>query len=300
MRLTVVVCFLDEARFLPRLLASIEAQVRPPDRLVLVDDGSGDGSAEIAAAFAARHPYAVAWRRPPRQRERDRLARAAELEAFQWAVAQLDGAFDVVAKLDADLELNPEHFARVLREMEADPRLGLAGAGLSDLAPDGTAARVPAPAWHVRGATKFYRRECYDEIQPIPAHLGWDMVDEVKARRAGWRTETFALAGGDTLHLRPTGAHDGVLRAYRRWGECAWGYGAHPLFVLLGAVKRMAWTPRIAGGTLYAAGFGWAAMRGAPRVGPDVRAYVQREEARQIRARLRAITPRRAPSATRR
>lgn len=300
MRLTVIVCFLNEARYLPTLLASIEGQNRKPDRLVLLDDGSDDGSAELAAAFAEAHAYAVHWRRPPRDREPDRLARAAELEAFQWAVAQLDEPYDVIAKLDADLDLNPTHFERMLGELEADPRLGLAGACLADVAPDGTAARVPAPRWHVRGATKFYRRTCYEQIQPVPAQLGWDMIDEVRSRQAGWRTETFELAGGDTLHLRPTGAQDGALRAYRRWGECAWGYGAHPLFVLLGALKRMAWKPHVAGGALYAWGYGAAALRGAPRVDAGTRDYVQREEARQVRAQLRALTPRRALAASRR
>ena len=134
---------------------------------------------------------------------------------------------------------------------------------------------LPGPRWHVRGATKFYRRECYEQIQPIPAHLGWDMIDEVKARRAGWRTESFELPGGDTLHLRPTGRHDGQLRAYRRWGACAWGYGAHPAFVLLGAIKRLPRRPfvcrrsavrdRLCGGRAAP-----AAARGAR--GPRVRA----------------------------
>jgi biofilm PGA synthesis N-glycosyltransferase PgaC len=288
MRLIVVVCFLDEARFLPRLLASVERQTRPPDRLVLVDDGSHDGSAEIAAEFAARHSYAVVRRRPPRRREADRLARAAELEAFEWAVAGLDEPFDVLAKLDADLELNPTHFERMLDEMRADPRLGIAGAWLCDVASDGSAARRPAPSHNVLGATKFYRRECYEQILPIPAQLGWDMIDQVKARRAGWRTESFQLAGGDTLHLRPTGAQDGVLRAYGRWGVCAWGYGAHPLFVLLGVVKRMVWRPLVVGGAIYGLGYCWAALRGLPRVDADVRAFVRQEEARQVRGLLRA------------
>jgi biofilm PGA synthesis N-glycosyltransferase PgaC len=286
MQLTVIVSFLNEARYLPRFLASVERQRRPPDRLLLVDDGSTDGSGELAAAFATRHDYAVALRRPPRTREADRLAGAGELRSFEWAVGQIEGHWDVLAKLDADLELSPHHFEQILAEMDADPRLGLAGAVLSDVAHDGVAARVPAPRHHVRGATKFYRRACYDQIQPIPAHLGWDMIDEVKARKAGWRTESFELPGGDTLHLRPTGQHDGRLRAFRRWGECAWAYGAHPGFVLLGAVKRASWRPYVVGGALYAAGYAGAALRRRPRVERDVRAFLRREEARQVLARL--------------
>jgi poly-beta-1,6-N-acetyl-D-glucosamine synthase len=297
MRLTLIVSFLNEARFLPRLLASIERQTRPPDRLVLVDDGSSDGSGELAAAFAARHDYAVALRRPARAREADRLAGAAELRSFEWAVAQLDEEWDVLAKLDADLELNHRHLEVILEEMRRDPALGVAGACLADVDEDGAASGQPAPRWHVRGATKFYRRECYEQIQPIPAHLGWDMIDEVKARRAGWRTESFELPDGDTLHLRPTGLYDGRMRAYRRWGGCAWGYGAHPAFVLLGAIKRLTRRPYGLGAVLYTVGYAEAAWRGRPRVDRETRRFVRREEARQV---LATLAPRSALAATRR
>src|SRR2546430_15578985 len=70
-RLAVVVSFLNEARYLPTLLASMARQTRPPDVLLLVDDGSEDESAQIAEAFAAEHGFARVIRRPPRPRERD-------------------------------------------------------------------------------------------------------------------------------------------------------------------------------------------------------------------------------------
>jgi hypothetical protein len=282
MRLVVVVPFLNEARFLPRLLASIERQSRLADRLLLVDDGSTDGSGDVVAAFAAAHPYAAVLSRPPRGPETDRLGEASELRSFEWALGHVREHWDVVAKLDADLELNPRHFECLLAEMEADRRLGIAGAYLTDVADDGTGARFPVPRWHVRGATKFYRRDCYEQIRPIPAHLGWDTIDEIAARRAGWRTQSFELPGGDTLHLRPTGQHDGRLRAARRWGECAWGYGAHPAYVLLSAAKRVTRRPYAIGGAMYALGYASAALRRRPRVDRDLRAFVHREEARQV------------------
>jgi len=221
-----------------------------------------------------------------------RCAGAAELRSFEWAVGTLDEPWDVVAKLDADLELNPCHFDFVLEQLRRDPRLGVAGAFLSDVAEDGATARFPSPRWHVRGATKFYRRECYEAIRPIPAHLGWDMIDEVAARRAGWRTGSFELPGGDTLHLRPTGGHDGRLRAFRRWGQCAWGYGAHPAFVLLGGLKRLRRRPYGVGGAAYVIGYLQAAVRRDPRAPRELRDFVRAEEARQV---LAALAPRNAP-----
>ena len=75
--------FLNERELLPRMLASIERQRRTPELLLLVDDGSSDGSHEIATNFAAAHPYARVVRGLEREPTSDRLARAHELIAFK-------------------------------------------------------------------------------------------------------------------------------------------------------------------------------------------------------------------------
>ena len=43
----------DEAQALPHLLAPLLAQLRPGDELVVVDDHSSDGTADVAAAHGA-------------------------------------------------------------------------------------------------------------------------------------------------------------------------------------------------------------------------------------------------------
>jgi hypothetical protein len=286
-KLAVIVSFLDEERYLPALLESIAAQTRPPDELLLVDDGSTDSSYAPAAEFAERHHYAQALRRPPRPPQADRLASAGELRAFHWASERLSGDCDVIAKFDADLELHPQHFETIMQELERDPRLGIAGAYFSIPTAAGTAERELHPPYHVRGANKFYRREVFELIHPLPPILGWDTIDELIARKHGWRTQSFALPGGDTLHLRPTGAHDGSLRAFRRWGECAWGYGAHPLDVALGAGYRMRHRPYGLSGLHYFWGWARAAARRLPRAAPDVREYGRREQLARIRRIIR-------------
>jgi poly-beta-1,6-N-acetyl-D-glucosamine synthase len=282
-RIAVIACFLDEEAHLPRFLRSMAAQTRPPDALLLVDDGSRDASPQVASAFAAATGYATALCRPRRATATDRLADAPELRAFQWAVEQLDGDYDVIAKLDADLDLAPGLIAVLEEAFAADPGLGLAGAVLHSAGPDGVLRRERVPRYHVRGATKFYRRECLEQIAPIPPILGWDTIDEVHARRLGWTTRSVEPAGPPTIHLRPPGVHDGIARGYRRWGECAWAYGAHPLNVLAGGVRRMRRRPYVLGGLHYLAGWGLAAARGLPRADPDVRAHCRAEQRERAR-----------------
>jgi biofilm PGA synthesis N-glycosyltransferase PgaC len=292
MFIAVVVCFLNEERYLGVLLESILAQDRPPDRLVLVDDGSTDASADIASDFAQAHAAARLLRRPPRPLARDRMVSAPELSAFLWALDQIDDPYDVVAKMDADLRLTPDVIAEMERRFTANPRLGIAGTFLSTPVNGGELRRERNPSYHVRGPAKFYRRRCLEEILPLPLMLGWDTIDEVKARLNGWTTASFELPNGDPLHLRPTGSHDGILRGFRRDGDGAYRYGAHPLHVLLGAANRLRDRPRVLGGLHYLAGWGLAAARRAPRADPEVRARARREQLARIRAMLsgRAIS----------
>ncbi len=282
-----VCCFLNEERHLPELLSSMVAQERRPDRLLLVDDGSTDASAQIAGDFAAEHDFAVLLQRPHRPQARDRLAQAPELRAFHWGLEQVDEPFDLIGKIDGDLRLTADTLAHLERSFAAEPRLGLAGPHLSELDPSGLAQRDVAPPGHVRGALKLYRRECLEQIEPIPEILGWDTADEIAARMHGWITRSESIPGGDPLHLRPTGAQDGTVRAFRRWGECAWGYGAHPLHVLGGAARRIPERPRLIGAVNYAAGWAAAGLRRAPRVDADVRAFCQEEQMRRLRGLLR-------------
>jgi poly-beta-1,6-N-acetyl-D-glucosamine synthase len=290
MRLVVCVGFLNEEDYLPTFFDSVAAQTRPPDRLLLVDDGSTDRSAQIARDFASRHEWAQPISRPPRSPERDRLAQAHEFQAFLWAREQVAEEYDVIAKMDADLRLNPRLIETVMAAFEAEPRLGIAGGPLSVVGTNGALRRERSPADHVRGGNKFYRRACLDAIMPVPAIAGWEAIDEAKAHMRGWETRTIEPPGDDSVHLRPTGAYDGQVRGFRRMGSNAWSYGAHPLAVLAGGAVRMRDRPRILGGLAFIAGWGYAAMKGYPRAEPDVRAQVRREQLKRIRGRLTAKT----------
>lgn len=287
MNLAVITCFLDEENYLRRALASLAAQSRPPNELLLVDDGSTDGSAVLAAEFAARHEWARFLRRPPRPRQRDRLADAAEIRAFGWGLEQLEPGWDVVGKLDADMELTPGVLEAVELEFEANPRLGMTGPLIAEPGSDGRAERKSCGPAHVEGSTKFYRRECFDQIAPIEPFLGWDTIDESRARLRGWTTGSFEAPGGDPLHMRPMGLHDGRLRAFRRWGLCAYAYGADPLHVAAYAARLARSRPFVLGGLSYLGGWAAATVRDVPRAEPELRAFVRRDQRRRMMRRLR-------------
>jgi biofilm PGA synthesis N-glycosyltransferase PgaC len=290
LQMTVVVPFLNEEDHLPILLDSVAAQERAPDLLLLVDDGSDDRSAAIARRFAGEHRYARLLQRPRRHRDRDRMARAHEWRAFTWGLARAADPWDVAAKLDADLHLAPALLAEMERRFLAETRLGIAGAYLFQPGSDGRLVRQRCAPGHVEGPNRFYRRECLAAISPVPPIIGWDTIDEVRARMCGWETRSFEVRGGEVVHLRRVGSYDGILRGYRRAGWAAYAYGADPRYLVASADARLRDRPLVACGAAYLGGYAAAALRGEPRAEPEVRARLRREQ----RVRLSALARGRA------
>jgi glycosyltransferase involved in cell wall biosynthesis len=107
-RLSVVIPVLDGGDNFGRCLAALEASTRSPDEVIVVDDGSTDGSGDLARRHGAR---VVRLDGPPRG---PAFARNRGAEA---AVG------DVLVFLDADVAVHPDTLARVERHLAEQPQL---------------------------------------------------------------------------------------------------------------------------------------------------------------------------------
>jgi glycosyltransferase involved in cell wall biosynthesis len=278
----------DEAQHLQRTIESIVAQRHRPTRWIIVDDGSTDGSGEIAARFAQRHPWI---RLVTSEASHDRARGAPIVHAFRRGMAEVREAHEFIVKLDADLFVPPHYFEWVARVFADDPRAGIVGGSV--LIFDGT--RWRADRGHgraVNGVAKAYRVACLRDIGGLQASMGWDGIDDYAARARGWHTRV--LTELTLLHYKPRGSKQRWYRA--RWEE---GRGAHFMgygwgFLLLRATYRMLRErPAVLGGVVLASGYGWARMRKLPQADdPLARRRLRAEQ----RARLLAWAGVRAPS----
>ena len=115
-RVLVVVPTYDERENLPLVAARLHAAV-PEAHLLVVDDGSPDGTGEVADELAAREPWVHALHRTAKQG-----LGAAYVAGFRWALA---AGYDVVVEMDADGSHAPEQLPRLLAALEdADVVLG--------------------------------------------------------------------------------------------------------------------------------------------------------------------------------
>jgi hypothetical protein len=95
---------------------------------------------------------------------------------------------------------------------------------------DGQFIKETSVRFHVRGATKIYKKECWDAIGGLLQAPGWDTLDEAKANMKGF--ETITIENLLVTHYRYTGAADGIWKNWVKNGRANFITGYHPLFFL--------------------------------------------------------------------
>jgi biofilm PGA synthesis N-glycosyltransferase PgaC len=317
----------NEEAYLELVADAIERQTRPPDRWVIVDDGSTDRTSEILARLAERIDFVQVVdvaKLPSTSSVKDRLATAAAPRTFNVGLGSVDWqSFTHIAKLDGDTELPPYYFERLLGEFERDPELGLAGGVYADPAPyghgDGNWNRDGGDengnregnrdrdadgsgegnAWkvvkmpskhHVPGTLKCYSLACLQAIGGVQERLGWDTIDETYARMRGYRTRAFP----DLIahHHRPWGSADGTLRGRARHGQCAYIARFTLPWVTLRAFKVARTRPRGLSGLAFLYGYLRSAVRRVPRVeDQEFSRFVRNELHQRMREELARVLP---------
>ena len=151
----------NEDEFLFRTLNGLLEQTLGLARVIIVDDRSDDGTYAISKEFEDKYPdlfkvvkktstgYSKHW-----SLQGNRIA-----ESFNFGVDYLPEKWDFLAKIDADMILDPDFFELIYDAFNSNERLGISGGVVEQQ----TYANVI-----VRGGCRVYRRECWMEITDIP------------------------------------------------------------------------------------------------------------------------------------
>jgi biofilm PGA synthesis N-glycosyltransferase PgaC len=210
----------NEAENLVRLAECLRRQTLLPTEWIIVDDGSDDGTASVADELAQTYAWVRRIDSPGRRDEQMARGRIGgrDVIAFHAGVAGLRKEAGVIFKLDADVSMSTDYFANQLQKFRANPRLGIAS---------GTCWEQDGTTWkpyyvtrsHARGATRGYRWQCWQDVHPLEERLGWDVIDEVKARLHGWETRSFLDL--PFYHHRGLGERDGSVVQWESQGTLA-------------------------------------------------------------------------------
>ena len=273
----------NEEKYLPQTIDSMAAQSVRAALWVMVDDGSSDSTGAIVDAAARKHDWIRALHRTDRG---FRQAGGGVIDAFYDGFQCIgDQPWDYVVKLDGDLSFSNDYFERCCERFASDPRLGIAGGTICTLI-DGvpvTESKVD-PVFHVRGATKVYRRQCWKAIGGLIRAPGWDCVDEVKANMLGWSTRTFAEL--KLVHHRPAGQGYGLWKDWVKNGEADYVAAYHPLFMVLKCLRRLFERPFMLTGCGLFWGYTRGYMRHLPRIEDrDFIRYLRGQQMRRLLGR---------------
>ncbi|MGO8669961.1 MAG: glycosyltransferase family 2 protein [Capsulimonadaceae bacterium] len=185
-RISIVLCTYQGAAYLPDQLDSLARQSSLPAELVVADDASTDGTADIVRAFASRAPFEVRVAVNP--------ANVGFIANFEIAITGARG--DVIALCDQDDFWLPDKLARYEAAFASRPGLGVLfsdgevvdkdlrplGVRLFDYAAfdkrrqsrlrRGDGFDVLLDANVVTGATLAFRAELRSLVLPIPTETG--------------------------------------------------------------------------------------------------------------------------------
>ena len=268
----------DEAEHLEQTILSVVSQHNLPLQWVLVDDGSRDETGRIMDRYAEQYSWITACHREDRG---FRKAGGGVVDAFYDGYSYVTHTdWDFLIKLDADLSLRPNYFEECFTEFIKSPRLGIGGGSIyHDV--DGKWILEGNPMFHVRGATKIYRRECWMEIGGLMRAAGWDTVDELKANMLGWTTRSFPHIR--LLHQRFTGSAEGAWKNAIKDGRANYIAGYHPLFMILKCASRSVKPPYLTSSLGLAIGFLGGYFRRMPQVQDEgLISYVRRQQLRRL------------------
>ncbi|WP_297763862.1 glycosyltransferase family 2 protein [uncultured Muriicola sp.] len=225
----------NEEAFLEDALQSIIKQSLAPKKVVIVNDNSSDGTANIIDEYASRNPFIKGVHI---QSSDEHLPGSKVIAAFSKGLPLLDEEYDFIVKLDADVILPPNYFKKIETIFSSSEKIGIAGGFAYEKNNDGEwALNHPMDIDHVRGAFKSYSKACFKAIGGLRIAMGWDTVDELLAQYYGFQVVTDTSL--KVKHQRPIGAAYNS-KARRSQGKAMYlmHYG---LAISLIASVKMAW-----------------------------------------------------------
>jgi len=270
----------NEENSIRKTIDSMVSQTTRPVEWIIVDDGSTDTTGEIIGEYSEKYPWIKVVHREDRGY---RNPGTGVIEAFYEGYNKICAKnWQFLVKLDGDLSFSSDYFEGCLTQFKSDPKLGIGG-GVVLVYKDGQLVidSPHDPPFHVRGATKIYRRECWEQICPLLMAPGWDTVDEVKANMYGWATRTFH--DFQVIQHKSTGGADGIWHNWYKNGLANYITGYHPIFMFAKCLKRALRRPVFLASIALWMGFCAGYMRKIPRTqGADVIRYLRSQQIRRL------------------
>lgn len=217
MKFIIVIPVHNEEKYITSCIASLENQIFQHFEIVLVNDGSTDGTEELLEELKCytstkiiKNIHLPVSEYKPGEKV---------VKAFNIGLKnrrRYEKANKIICKVDADIVFPKDYFYQLNKMFEEDEQLGMAS-GIVKVNTSGQEEEDifdfsnQKGIWkfenissknHVRGPIKAYRRACFNQMNGLRPVLGWDNIDVMLAKKNGWKVATKKDLW--VKHLRPT------------------------------------------------------------------------------------------------
>lgn len=234
MRFLIVIPAHNEEDNLSFTLDSLQHQSGKDFKVVIVNDGSTDGTAEVIKRYTDLDP----------RFETINLQKSVHqpgskvVSAFKKGLETQDiGYFDIICKFDADIILPENYLKAVGNAFRENPKYGLVG-GLLYIEKEGNwVYEGNSNKHHVRGPMKAYRKECFIQMGGLRETLGWDNIDSILLGNLGWKE--FVISGLQVRLIKVKGA-DYTVRESDYYGRYFYFLGLNRFLAYIASSKEAA------------------------------------------------------------
>tara|TARA_B100000579_G_C22800316_1_gene839411 strand:- start:513 stop:1358 length:846 start_codon:yes stop_codon:yes gene_type:complete len=186
MQYSIITPVKNEEKYIASTIQSVLEQSVIPDRWIIIDDHSTDQTKEIISEYMSNNNF-IELIFAPEINIQEISARIAHL--FNLGYASLNKKNSLVLKLDGDIILPPDYAEYFISMFIKNQELGIAS-GCVDYR--GTKEKNYDNSL-TRGAAKFYRKDCFNEIGQAYLSRGWDTIDNYAAQSLGWETKKYDI-----------------------------------------------------------------------------------------------------------
>lgn len=246
-------------------LDSVVEQSILPRQWIIVDDGSTDATPEILAEYASKYDFIQVVTRKDRGH---RSVGPGVIEAFYEGLDTINlKDFDFLCKLDLDLIMPVRYFETLIERMHKNPRLGnCSGKPYYIDKETGDFISEGCGDENAIGASKFYRRQCFEEIGGFVRQVMWDGIDGHRCRQLGWIAMSWDEPDIQFTHLRPMGSSQkNIITGRIRHGFGQYFMGTSFIYMLVSGVYRMTRPPLVIGGVAMMWGYLKSWFKQVPR-----------------------------------
>jgi poly-beta-1,6-N-acetyl-D-glucosamine synthase len=278
----------NEEKFLKLTVDSMINQTILPVEWIMVNDGSTDRTEEMINEYTLQYSWIKLMTLTDRGYY---FPGTGVVNVFKKGYEKIENQdWDFLVKLDVDLAFEPDYFETIFNRFQTNPKLGIAS-GCTFLPKNNHWVQEFFQKDHPMGASKVYKRECWEKIggmKPIP---GWDLADLLGAQMNGYETSLFTDL--EVKHYRPTGSRrEGLWAPKFLQGRFEYKHGYSFGYTLLKALYNTFSKPIIIGSIAKVCGYIYAYWKKEDYLfEKEMRLFLQKKHAGLLTKRFKKILP---------